>query len=49
MLSPRVISEGIRSVISISAPAVRAASVKKKTPLELTSWVNPMPSTDVEG
>jgi hypothetical protein len=49
MLSPRVISEGIRSVISISAPAVSGASVKKKAPRELRSWVNPTPSREVAG
>jgi len=37
MLSPKVISEGIRSVSSISAPSLKGASVKKKTPRELKS------------
>jgi hypothetical protein len=48
MLSPRVISEGIFNVSSISDPALIAMSVKKKAPRELTSCVKPNPSTAVE-
>ncbi len=46
---PRVISDGIRSVSSISEPSVSGALVKKKTPRELRSWVNPTPSREVPG
>ena len=49
MLSPRVISEGMRSVISTSAPSASGASVKKNTPRELRSWVNPTPSKEAAG
>ena len=49
MFSPSVISEGIFNESSISEPSVTAASVKKKTPRELRSWVNPTPSTEVPG
>jgi hypothetical protein len=46
MFSPSVISDGMRSVISISEPSRSDASVKKKTPRELTSWVKPTPSSE---
>jgi hypothetical protein len=41
MLSPRVISEGMVKVNSTLDPSARSASVKKKSPRELTSWVKP--------
>jgi hypothetical protein len=49
MFSPKVISEGILNESSISEPSVTGASVKKKTPRELRSWVNPTPSMEVPG
>src|SRR5580692_2691784 len=49
MFSPSVISEGIFNDSSISEPSVTGASVKKKTPRELRSCVNPTPSTEVPG
>jgi hypothetical protein len=49
MLSPKVISEGIRRVISISVPSVSGESVKKKTPRELRSCVKPTPSREAVG
>lgn len=47
IVSPRVTSEGIFKVSSISVSSRNAISVKKKTPRELRSWVNPNPSVEV--
>jgi hypothetical protein len=47
MFSPKVISDGMLKVSSISAFSVSAISVNKNAPRELRSWVNPTPSAAV--